>query len=141
MNEKKKKRLFGRILTTVVLAGLLSTTAFAGSPEAQFYFYFPWYKSTTVYSYAAKKTDAGTASGAYADIYATQETKVKYTVVKEIGKDKYEDYSNSGTLYSYSDQQKLSLNYTKYVANNTYFKLRGEGGFMRSGNAEGKWYP
>ena len=140
MNEKKKTRLFARILTTVVLTGLLSTTAFAGSPQAQFQFNFPW-GSDTQYSDEAQKTDAGTNSGQYADIYATQETKVTYTVVKKDQNNNDVVYTSSHALYSEDYEQHLSLNYTRYVVNYTYFQLRGESDWGRYGTAGGKWYP
>lgn len=141
MNKKKKTRLLACILTTVALIVLLSTTAFAGSPEAQFSFSFGWGVETQ-YSASAKKTDAGTTGGAYADIFSTQNTKITYTVVKKNAQNNYVEYTTSGVLYSGPNyQQKLSLTYTKYIANNTYVQLRAESGFLHSGTATGKWYP
>lgn len=140
MNERKKTRLFARILTTVALTVLLSTTAFAGSPTATFYFDFPW-GSDTQYSEPAKKTDAGNPGGSHADVAVTQDTKITYTVVKKIGNN-YVEYSESGDLYSKDYRQTLSLDYTKYVANNTYFILRGESDWGRYGTTtDGTWWP
>ncbi|MBQ1371972.1 MAG: hypothetical protein IIY70_03480 [Oscillospiraceae bacterium] len=140
MNERKRTRLFGRILTTTALFGLLSTTAFAGSPKANFYFDFGW-GSDTQYSAAAKKTDAGTAGGSHADVAVTQDTKITYTVVKETSKGKYVVYSKSKALYSEDYRQTLSLDYTKY-ATNSYFELRGESDWGRYGSTtKGNWWP
>lgn len=140
MYEKKKTRLFARILTTVALTGLLTTTAFAGSPKATFYFDFPW-GSDTQYSEPAKKSDAGTSGGSHADVAVTQDTKITYTVVKKSG-NKDVSYSKSGVLYSEDYRQTLSLDYTKYVKNGNDYILRGESDWGRYGTTtDGTWWP
>lgn len=140
MYEKKKTRLFARILTTVALTGLLTTTAFAGSPKATFYFDFPW-RSDTQYSAPAEKTDAGTTGGSHADVAVKQDTKITYTVVKKSGNN-YVSYSKSGVLYSEDYRQTLSLDYTKYVTNGNGYILRGESDWGRYGTTEkGTWWP